>query len=142
MKNHEVKAILTTQDENGKLLKKIEPILVIGAISCSHAEYIVQTAKDEIGGFDTKIVSSKESDLTLFATPESDEIEEFYYKITVMYAVSGEGDKLKYERESNLILSKSALDAICTLASKDEIISVSKSRIVEVIEAPKLPDNE
>ena len=142
MENYEVKAVLITQDENGKQLKKVEQILVQNAISCAHAEYTVQTAKDETGGFEAKIVSSKETNLTLFKTPESDEIEEFYYKITSQYAVSGEGDKLKFERESKLVLSKSALDAICRLASKDEIISVSKSRIVEVLEASQIVENE
>ena len=140
--NYEVKAVLTAQDEIGKYIKKTEIILVLNATSCADAEFIVHTAKNEIGGFETNIVSSKESNLTLFVTPESDEIEEFYYKITTIYAVSGEGDKLKFERRNKLILSKSALDAICILASRDEIISVSKSRIVEVIEAQKVAINE
>lgn len=142
MKQYEVKAVLTTKDENGKLLKKTEPYLVLGALSCADAEFVVMSEKSLIEGFVTNIISSKETNLTLFKTPESDEIEEFYYKITTLYAVSGEGDKLKFERENKLILSKSAMDAICTLASSDEIISVSKSRIVEVIEAPKVELNE
>ena len=41
--------------------------------------------------------------------------------------------RYKFERESKLVLSKSAIDAICALASRDEVIAVSKSRIVEVI---------
>ena len=134
MKNYEVIAVLTTSDENGKPLKKKETILVTGAVSCADAEFRVMTEKEKLGGFECTIVSSKETKLSLFAQPESDEIDVAFYKITVLYAVNGEGDKLKFERESKLVLSKSAIDAICTLASSDEVVSVSKSQIVEVIE--------
>ena len=58
-KNYEVVAVLTTQDEDGKQLKKKEPILVIGAISCADAEYRVMTEKENLGNCDCTIVSSK-----------------------------------------------------------------------------------
>jgi len=131
--NYEVKAILKVVNEEGKEIKKTEPILVIDAVSCADAEYVVMTEKAKYSGSEVTIVSSKETKLSLFETPESDSIDENYYKVTVLYAVSSDSDKLKFERESKLILSKSAVDAICSLASRDEVVSVSKSRIIEVI---------
>lgn len=131
--NYDVKMVSKTINEEGKEIKKTEQILVIGAVSCADAEFVVMTEKANHGGSEVTIVSSKETKLSLFETPESDSIDVSYYKVTVLYAVSGDGDKLKFERESKLVLSKSAIDAICALASRDEVIAVSKSRIVEVI---------
>jgi len=132
-KNYEVVAVLTTQDENGKQLKKKEPILVIGAISCADAEYRVMTEKENLGNCDCTIVSSKESNLSLIKTPSNDSISESYYKVTTLYAVSASGDKIKYERENRLILCEGVLEAIRDTPTTDEVICVSKSRIVEVI---------
>ena len=134
MKNYEVKLIYKAVDDNGKEIKKTEHILVIGAISCADAEYRVMTEKSQLGNCDCTIVSSKESNLTIFKTPEIDSIEAAYYKVTTLYAISGDGDRIKYERENRLIFCEGVMEAIRDIPITDEVISVSKSRIVEVLE--------
>ena len=134
MKNYEVKLVYKAVDDNGKEIKKTEHILVIGAISCADAEYCVMTENSKRGNCDCTIVSSKESSLTLLKKSETDSIEAAYYKVTTLYSISGDGDKIKYERENRLILCEGVAEAIRDIPNTDEVVSVSKSRIVEVLE--------
>ena len=138
MKNYEVKAVITSKDENGKEIKKTEQYLVLGAVSCADAEYIVMTEKTQLGGFETSIVSSKESNLVLLTQDNEPAVNDCFYKVTLLFAVEGSGDKPKFERISHLIEASRVKEAITFIENEypyDEIITVSRSKIVEVIEA-------
>lgn len=140
-KNYEVKAVITSKDENGKDIKKTEQYLVLGAVSCADAEYIVMTEKTQLGGFETIIVSSKESNLVLLTQDNESAVNDFFYKVILLFAVEGSGDKPKFERISHLIEASRVKEAITFIENEcpyDEIIAVSRSKIVEVIEAKKV----
>ncbi len=136
MKNYEVKAVLTTTDENGKTIKKTEMYLVTGATSCASAEYAVMTEKAALQHVELSIVSSKESKLeTQLGTDIS--MGEFYYKVTNEEVVSEpDSDKLKFKRNSILVKGFEIKEALENGQEYGkETVSIVRSRIVEIIEA-------
>ena len=137
MKNYEVKLVYKAVDDNGKEIKKTELILVIGAISCADAEMVVMSNKAQLGNCDATIVSSKETKLIYHKLDREAAIDDSFYKVSLLYAIGSTGDKLKFERENYLIESdrlKTAVTKIEDTYPYEEIISASKSRIVEVLE--------
>jgi hypothetical protein len=136
MKNYEVKAVLTTTDENGKGIKKTEQYLVTGATSCASAEYAVMTEKAALQHVELSIVSSKESKLETQLGPELD-LSEFYYKVTNEEVVSEpDAEKLKFKRNSILVKAIDISWAVTNgFEQFKETVSVTRSRIVEIIAA-------
>lgn len=135
--NYEVKAVIKTVDEQAKQIKKTEVYLILNSETCADAEYQLLRYLYDVAYMEVAIVSTKESNLIPLFDSEST-IDSKYYKVTTQEAVSGEGDKLKYVKTSYLKPSKSVYDATSSPAfNNQEIIAISLSRIVDVLEAQK-----
>ena len=136
MKNYEVKAVLTTIDENGKSIKKTEPYLVINATSCASAEYAVMAEKAALQHVELSIVSSKESNIETELNTEIS-LSEKYYKVVNEEVISEpDSDKLKFKRNNILVKAfdvKEAFDNAIEFGK--ETVSITRSRIVEIIDA-------
>jgi len=132
MKNYEVKSILTTEDESGKQIKKNETILVIDAESCSDAEFRTIEHKLQFKSCECEIVSSKESKLQIIN--QDYDLFDSLYKVVSQGVISGEGDKLKFVNTPYLVGAESVKEACdLILTNSEEVVHVSKSRIVEIL---------
>ena len=134
MKNYEVKAVLKTTDENGKELKKTELYLVLDAETCSDAEYRVMSEKDKLNGFECEIVSSKES--KLIYTEIEDQVNHIFFKVITKEVIVNDEGKCKILTYHSLVNSDSLFNVAHLFNDGEvgnEITSISKSRIVEII---------
>lgn len=134
MKNYECKCVLKSQDENGKEIKKTELYLVLDAETCSDAEYRVMAEKSKLGGFECEIVSSKESkfDYTEF----DEQINDQFYKVVTKEVIVNDDGKAQTITYYTLVNSDSLFNVAHLFNDGEvgnEITSISKSRIVEII---------